>query len=327
MTTNPSTNLLRAVLLGAGVLWGLTIAVSPLQIESGWDPLPLIFWQALVSTVLLSLWMVAQRRSFPLDRRTLVFYVIMALTGTAAPQVLSLAASDQIAVAVRSIMFALIPMISLGFGLLFRIETVSGRRLLGLLLGFVAIGIIALFGSDNAGFGGKELSFLWFGAMLLVVALYAFENNWVKLMMPGDMNPFVALLGANLFSVFLLIPVMLAQTDTWIGLPLAFDGIHARPTFMFWLVTAIQIIAYGGFVFCIDKGGPAFAGQVSYIVTASGVLWGLIIFQQERLTPAIVIALIVVLGGIALVNPNRQGAADKTKAAIGSTADETAINR
>ena len=243
------------------------------------------------------------------------------------PQVLSLAASDQIAVAVRSIMFALIPMISLGFGLLFRIETVSGRRLLGLLLGFIAIGIIALFGSDNAGFGGKELSFLWFGAMLLVVALYAFENNWVKLMMPGDMNPFVALLGANLFSVFLLIPVMLAQTDTWIGLPLAFDGIHARPTFMFWLVTAIQIIAYGGFVFCIDKGGPAFAGQVSYIVTASGVLWGLIIFQQERLTPAIVIALIVVLGGIALVNPNRQGAADKTKAAIGSTADETAINR
>ena len=43
---------------------------------------------------------------------------------------------------------------------------------------------------------------------------------------------------------------------------------------MFWLVTAIQIIAYGGFVFCIDKGGPAFAGQVSYIVTASGVLVG-----------------------------------------------------
>ena len=141
---------------------------------------------------------------------------------------------------------------------------------------------------------------------LLAGSLFAFDGNWVKLMMPPAINPFTVLLGANVFTVILFLPVLAVWPEIWFGLPIDFTGEHAVPTLIFWVVTIASLGAHTGLIFCIDKAGPAFAAQASYIIMASGVIWGLIIFQGERLSWPIILALFVVLAGVALVNPSRR---------------------
>ena len=304
MINNPSTNLLRVILIGVGITWGLGIAIAPLLLQTGIHPMPFIFWQALISSIVLSIGVVWHRKRLPLGPRYVLFFAVMALVGNLLPRSLSLAASEHIAVSVRAIMFALIPMISLGFGLLLKVE--NWRKLAGLGLGFLAMAIITLFGADTAGFSGQTLSFFWFGVMLLAGSLFAFDSNWVKLMMPPAMNPFTVLLGASVFIVILFLPVLAVWPEIWFGLPIDFTGEHGVPTVIFWVVTITSLGAHAGLIFCIDKGGPAFAAQASCIITASGVIWGLIIFQGERLSWPIILALFVVLARVALVNPSRR---------------------
>ena len=59
------------------------------------------------------------------------------------------------------------------------------------------------------------------------------------------------------------------------------------------------------FFLIIGRTGPVFFSQVGYIVTGTGVLWGMLIFG-ERHHPLVWAALAVVVGGVALVQPRRR---------------------
>jgi drug/metabolite transporter (DMT)-like permease len=55
----------------------------------------------------------------------------------------------------------------------------------------------------------------------------------------------------------------------------------------------------------VDRAGAVFAAQVSYLVTGFGVLWSMMILS-ERYSPFIWAALVLVLLGVALVQPRRR---------------------
>ncbi|MFP6741939.1 MAG: hypothetical protein VCD33_09990 [Alphaproteobacteria bacterium] len=57
----------------------------------------------------------------------------------------------------------------------------------------------------------------------------------------------------------------------------------------------------------VRLAGTVFFSQVSYLIAAGGVLWGMALFD-ERHSPMIWFALVLMIGGIALVNA-RSGAA------------------
>ena len=80
------------------------------------------------------------------------------------------------------------------------------------------------------------------------------------------------------------------------------------------LLIAINIAGYLMFLELIVIAGPLFAAQTGYFVTASGVVFGIIIFGEQH-SAWIWIALGVIFAGVALVNPrqeecNESGAGD-----------------
>jgi drug/metabolite transporter (DMT)-like permease len=66
----------------------------------------------------------------------------------------------------------------------------------------------------------------------------------------------------------------------------------------------INVIAYVLFLELIRLAGPLFAAQMGYVVTASGVVWGMVIFGEVH-SPWIWAALAVLFTGIAVVHPRK----------------------
>ena len=91
-------------------------------------------------------------------------------------------------------------------------------------------------------------------------------------------------------------PAMLALGHAYAPLPLPEwrDGAIA-------VHVCVSTVAYVTYFHLVRVAGPVYFSQVGYVVTLTGILWGMIFFG-ERLDPAIYLATAVLLAGIALVN-------------------------
>jgi drug/metabolite transporter (DMT)-like permease len=67
------------------------------------------------------------------------------------------------------------------------------------------------------------------------------------------------------------------------------------------LQIAVSSVAYVILFEVLRRAGPVYFSQVGYVVTVTGVLWGIAIFG-ERPTPWLVLAALLVLGGLFLVS-------------------------
>ena len=56
------------------------------------------------------------------------------------------------------------------------------------------------------------------------------------------------------------------------------------------------------FFYTIKTAGPVFASQCAYIVTISGVLWGIVIFAEVH-SIWVWLSVVVMMAGLALVTP------------------------
>jgi len=77
-------------------------------------------------------------------------------------------------------------------------------------------------------------------------------------------------------------------------------------------------IAYAMFFYTIKASGPVFASQCAYVVTLSGVFWGIIVFSEQH-TIWIWMSVIVMLLGLVLVTPDDKADSDINKSAIAET--------
>ena len=62
--------------------------------------------------------------------------------------------------------------------------------------------------------------------------------------------------------------------------------------------------AYAMFFFTIKTAGPVFASQCAYVVTISGVIWGIIVFSEQH-SIWIWISMMVMMIGLVLVSPDK----------------------
>ena len=68
------------------------------------------------------------------------------------------------------------------------------------------------------------------------------------------------------------------------------------------LGSLIHVFVYAGYVWLIGRAGAVFAGQVSYVVTGSGVLWAMLLLG-ESYSLWVWAALCIMLIGISQVRP------------------------
>lgn len=289
------------VLTFAGVIWGATFVLARIAVEGGAHPIGLSGVHALIGVLVLSVVLLWRRKRLPVSRRHLLFYAFCGLTGTALPGTLYFYAAEHVPSGVLAITLATVPMLTVALAFLFRIERPALSRLCGLVLGIAGVGLIVLPDSSLP----DPAILPWVLIALGCALCYAIENTFIALQMPEDIDAITVLCGMMGMASVMTFAVAWAMDALYVP--------SFPPGAVEWsvlLMSLINVTAYAMFVYLISNAGPVFASQMAYVVTLSGVAWGMVLFNEQH-SGWIWASLIVLMIGMALVKPQDDRAFDQ----------------
>lgn len=286
---------LTFVLIGLGALWGLSQPLVKIAVTGGYEPLGMVFIQMFVATLVLGGIQVRRLGRLPINKRTVVFWVMIALVGTIIPNSASYEALKTIPSGIYSVLIATIPMMSFPIALALRNEAFSVRRLFGLIVGLAGVLCIVV---PDASLPERAM----LAAIPLALAApfcYALEGNLVARFGTAGMDAIQVMFGASAIGALIALP--LAINAGQLSLPSTpFD----TPDYALVLASIIHAFVYCIYVWMVGRAGPLFAAQVSYWVTGFGVLWSMLLLG-ERYAGWVWLAIALMAVGLSLVQPRR----------------------
>jgi len=276
-----------------GVGWGSTQPLGKIAASTGIGPFVLIFWQLAICTVFLGAITLLRGRGLPLTRRALVFYVVVALMGTLIPNYAFYVSVTHLPAGIMSILISTVPLIAFPLALALGTDRFEGKRMIGLLLGLTGVALIALPRTSL-----PDPAMVAFLPLAMVGPFfYALEGTFVSRFGMAGMDPVQAMFGASLVGLILCVP-MVVGSGQWVD-PAAQFG-RAEQALV--LSSVLHSMLYSTYVGLAARAGAVFATQTSYIVTAAGLCWSMLLLG-ERFSPWIWAALVVMLVGLSLVKP------------------------
>ena len=274
----------------AGGLWGLSPSLARFAIEEGAAPLGLTLWQAIGGGTLLLSISLARGRPVPVSRRHRWFYLVCGVLGTAMPTYLFFSVSRHLPAGITSMVIAAVPLMTYAIALALRLETLAPLRVLGVLLGFVAVLVLVLPGTALT----PGTPAVWVLVALLLPVCYSAENMVLALRRPsGDDIALVA--GMLLVSAALLLPLVLATSasvDMWPP--------WSRAQWATVGLVLVNVVSYTFFLYTVKEAGPVFAAQAGYLSMLCGVAAGVAIHDETH-TAWFWAALLLMLMGMVLV--------------------------
>ena len=287
-----------------GVLTAGIIALAKAGSNLGIPPLALAFWQAFTGGLIVFALALRQGGLPPPTRHFLRYYMISGFTGIAAPNALAFLVIANVGPGLLSITYTLPPLITYLFASLLRMEPFQARRALGILVGFIGAMMIVL--PQNSLPSQSHVG--WMSLALCVPLLLATGNVYRSLDWPpgGRIMPLGA--GMLLAGAAWLLPLML-----WRGpyLPLAWGT--PGP----WIILALGLVTALAYIMFFElqrKTGPVYLSQVGYVITPSGLAFG-VFFFDESFSAWIWGAVLLLFAGLALVNGLPGGKVSSGKAA------------
>ncbi|WP_370401906.1 DMT family transporter [Sulfitobacter sp. JB4-11] len=293
------------VLMGAG--WGATQPLTKISVSTGYGHFGLVFWQLALGTALMGVICLLRGLPLPLHGRALRLYVILAMIGTILPNSISYQAAVHLPSGIMSLLLSMIPMFAFVIALGLGNDSFQWRRVAGLGIGLVGVLIIILPAVDL----GQAVPVFWAAAYLVTAVFYAFEGNYIARWGTEGLGPFQVMLGASLVGMIGIAPVTVISGQFIrpdLPLPLPQIALVAG--------SVIHVFVYATYVWLAGRAGAVFTVQVSYMVTAFGLLWAWLILG-EAYAPTLWVALAAIFTGMYLVQPRPRLAAD---GAMGETA-------
>jgi drug/metabolite transporter (DMT)-like permease len=236
-----------------------------------------------------------RRKGMQLTGPALRFYAVVAVLGTIIPNGTFYASVVHLPSGIMSIIIAMIPMLAFPMALALGMDRFSALRLVGLALGLLGVGLLAAPGAalpDAAMMG-------WLPVALVGPLFYAMEATYVAHRGTLGMDALQAMLGASLMGLILCAPVMLVLDQSYSPWPLG------RDDWALALSSALHALLYASYVWLTATAGAVFAAQASYLVTAAGMVWAMVLLG-ERPNATVWLALAVMLAGVALVQPRER---------------------
>ena len=282
-----------AFLLFMGTAWGLSFSLGKIAVENGAKPFGISQFQVMLSGVILLVITLLRRKPMRDMFDKIGFIFIIAMLGAAVPGVLFYYAAPHVPAGVLSITVALIPLMTYGFSIPLKMEKFSLVRFLGLVFGVIAICFIAL--PENSLPNREALP--WILLACVSALCYAVENIILGFKSAITVGPIRLAMGMNLIAAIILLPITL-MTDSF------FVPSFPPQTVDYAVIGLglITVVAYTMFVMSVALFGPVFASQVGYLVTLTGVFWGILIFDESH-SIWIWLSLAAMITGLALVAP------------------------
>ena len=279
------------VILGAG--WGFTLPLAKVAVSEGYRHFGLIFWQLVISGVILGALTFARGRTLPLGRAQVRLYLVIALIGTVLPNSASYQAAVYLPASILSILLALVPIFAFPIALLMATDRFSWLRLGGLAFGL--LGVVLLVWPQ------ASLPERWMIAFiplaLVAPAFYGLEGNVVAKWGTAGLDPIQLLFGASVVGALISAPLAIGAGH-WInpGPPWGYPDIALI------LSSVIHAVVYSTYVWLVGRAGAVFAAQVSYLVTGFGVVWAMLLLG-ERNSGWVWAAMALMFVGLFLVRP------------------------
>lgn len=278
-------------LLGLG--WGVTQPLGKIATSTGHQPFGLIFWQLAICSVVLGAMSLPRGKGLVFRREALQFYVVVALLGTLIPNYTFYISVTHLPAGIMSILISTIPLIAFPLALALGIDRFSVLRLCGLLLGVAGVALIAL--PDGSLPAAGMVAYL--PLAMLGPLFYATEATYVAKWGTAGLDPVQAMFGASVVGAVLCLPVALAS-----GQFIDPTAVWGRAEWALMASSSIHALVYASYVWLAARAGSVFASQTSYLVTATGLIWAMVLLG-ERFSPVVWLALVVMLSGVALVQP------------------------
>lgn len=283
------------LLLAMGLGWGLAFSLAKLAIMAGGMPLGMAFWQMVASTVMTFAICKLHGLPIPFSRHHIVNYLIVSVLATSVPSSCLMFAAGRVPAGVVAITIAIVPMLTYALATGLGRERQSMVRLTGLLCGIAAILLLVL---PETSFPDRS-AVPWILVAAIAPTFHAFNNINLTRPAMADMHPLHIIFGANLIGAMTLLPMAVLSGQMF---PLAFPfGV------LEWALlgnSVISVLAFVSFITTIKLAGPVFASQTGYLVTISGVIWGMMLFGETH-SAWVWASLVVMLIGLSLVSPRQ----------------------
>ncbi len=288
-----------AVLVGLGLGWGLTQPFGKIAASTGHGAYGLVVWQQVVCVLILGTITLLRGRGLVFRAEAFRFYLVVAVLGTVIPGMTFYTSIARLPSGIMSILISTIPLMAFPMAVYLGLDGFSWRRIAGLGLGLAGVLLIAAPAASlpaPAMVGYLPLA-------LIGPFCYALEGTYVSKYGTGGMDAVQAMFGAALMGLIICVPIMLIRGHQFM-LPLP----PGRVEWALIAASTLHALLYAGYVWLAARTGAVFAAQTSYIVTASGVIWAMVLLG-ERFSPWVWAAAGLMLLGLSLVQPRARSVA------------------
>ena len=281
------------LLLFMGLIWGLALSLAKVAGLNGGHPIGLALWQVVVAGSMLLLCSLLRGAPPPLRGDVLRFNLVCGATGVAFPAIALFWASLKLPAGIVAISFASMPLFTYLLSVMFGVEAGAARRLAGVFVGLAAISLLVV---PEGALPAPGLA-PWVLLALAASVSMSIENFVAGGYRPKNVNSLQLSCGRQYGAAVFLLPLALIS-GTYVVMTDGWGVVHSAAT----ATGVISGVAYTCLLYVINTSGPVFASQTAYIITLSGVGWGMVIFD-ERHSVFIWLALALTLLAIALVTP------------------------
>jgi drug/metabolite transporter (DMT)-like permease len=276
-------------LLVCSFLWGSAFLF--IKLSGNLNPFVLAAMRGLIGATTLGLWFLVQGKSILPQRHEWRIWAFLGTFNGWLPNVLVAFALTEIATAPAAMIQASSPLIVALFShLLFVDEKLTPQRFVGVLVGFVGMGILI----GPAALPDSGISLAGLVAMIMTACSYASANIYVRTVKHAD--PARMALGQQITSgaAATLLALVMVGPAAFVPVPT-----HAAPLLALGVLsTALPILL---FMHLIRRTGPTRASMVGYLAPIWTILFA-VLFLNERVGLRELAGGAVVLAGVALVS-------------------------
>jgi len=281
------------LIIGAGIIWGATFSLTLIATAEGAHPIAITFWQVTVTMLIFLLVCLVSRISL-FKLKNLRHYLVLAVIGISAPNMFYYYAATHLSAGILSITIATVPLFTYAIMLALKYESLSPKRVFGIVFGLIAILLLVL---PDQGLRTDDASF-WILLVVLSSIFYSIENVYISKGVPPKVDIRELLFGSNCIAAIMLFPLTMIMG---VGEPVVWLVSNAGQAVIG--MAFVSGIAYAMFFYVIKTSGPVFASQCAYVVTISGVIWGIVLFSEQH-TFWVWSSVAVMMFGLALVTPD-----------------------
>jgi drug/metabolite transporter (DMT)-like permease len=272
-------------------MWGSAFMFTGIAVR-GFSPTALVTIRLVLAAVLLTALVALRRQRFPWTRRFWLFSMALSLAGNCVPFWLISFGQQRIDSGLAGILMGVMPVTTMALAHFFvRGERLNATKAAGFIVGFA--GLVTLMGPEALlELRGQGTELLYQLAVLAGAVCYAINAIVARHRPPAD--PLVAAAGVMLAGSAIMLPIgavpASAELITAPSAPLAA---------MLALGIVATAIATVVFLKLVTVAGPSFTSFINYLIPVWALLMG-VVFLGEKPGPRVVVALGLILSGIAL---------------------------